>query len=404
MYTGTLPENDFILAPGEGYRVQVSSTFSYTIIGDHNDALDIHLFAQGTNGSDSGTNDYCPPFNSAAQTASTLWDEIDAAGSVLSISKFVIASDSLLTYTGTSTTTDFDLVSGESYRAQVSSNATFDPSLVQDLPVVDTASYLAVTAFPGVPGCEAQEGRLDVKNNGAKIDFRIDYQGNFEVQSPGQVTCNNCTGGVSGCNPSTGVPCTCENGGATCLFCNACVSDTDVVVGHGLSTGKSGNQPFCHGPSCDNRFCDTNSSNSKEYCLLDSDCAEGDCAAISSCPLVNSCYHCTVAQDLCVDGDDAGDRCNNDDTNEDCEDAGGVCEEAGSIKVFLRALRSSGEFAWTEKICEGGANNGLACESGADCPGTGGSCITMDVAWDGVVVQSPISWQDGWVCPSSNCE
>jgi hypothetical protein len=120
-------DGDFALVPGEGYRVQVSSNVDYIVVGSHNPSLSVALDTTGTNGSATGTNDYAWPYHSTATTAADLKSEIEltAAGSVISIAKFLRNSDGLFAYP---TDGDFPLVPGASYRIQVSSNVSFIPS------------------------------------------------------------------------------------------------------------------------------------------------------------------------------------------------------------------------------------------------------------------------------------
>lgn len=130
-YTGSTSATDFAVAPGEGYRVQVASNVNYIIVGSHDPGLAVNLDTVGTNGSASGTSDFAFPYHGTASSAAELRDDINAqAGgeAVLSISKFIAGSDSLLTYTGSTSATDFLLEPGRSYRVQVSSNVSYIPS------------------------------------------------------------------------------------------------------------------------------------------------------------------------------------------------------------------------------------------------------------------------------------
>jgi hypothetical protein len=160
-YLGTLPANDFSLAAGEGYRVQVSETFTYAISGTHDEDLDIDLLAQGAN-SNSGTSDYCPPYSRVTDSASEFKDEIGASFS--NISRFVIASDMLLTYDGTNPANDFDFNSGESYRVQVSGDVDLTPD------VYDIAVDVEIEGQRPAP-CRVLDGATLAIHNGNSEDY-----------------------------------------------------------------------------------------------------------------------------------------------------------------------------------------------------------------------------------------
>ncbi len=135
-YTGASSLTDFDLAPGEGYRINVSGSVDYIIVGSHDPGLVINLDAAGTNNSFSGTTDFAYPYHSTAATAADLYSEINTqAGNVVvaSISKLqkdqaFPAGDTLLSYTGASNLTNFPLVPGESYRINVTQNVAYVPS------------------------------------------------------------------------------------------------------------------------------------------------------------------------------------------------------------------------------------------------------------------------------------
>lgn len=127
-YTGASDATNFTLDAGEGYRVQLTtavSSIALIVVGSHDPGKAIDLDAVGTAGSASGTNDFAYPYHGIASNASELLDEIDtqagspAGGAVVSVSKFVRTSDTLLTYTGASEATNFSLTPGESYRIQL---------------------------------------------------------------------------------------------------------------------------------------------------------------------------------------------------------------------------------------------------------------------------------------------
>ena len=101
--------------------------------------LNYALDSQGTNGSNSGTNTLALPYNQQTNLANAfdLINDINAgAGSTVvgSVSKYVIATDGLETYTGL-LGTPFSLVPGESYLVKVTADNNYivvgshDPAL-----------------------------------------------------------------------------------------------------------------------------------------------------------------------------------------------------------------------------------------------------------------------------------
>lgn len=129
VYTGRMgsPAANFPLSAGEGYRVQVASDVLYRMIVNSFD----HTFAVSLDGpganSKSGVNDFAPQYDIAAATAYDLIKDIEGVSGppfskVLSVSKFLIATDGLQAYTGRmgSPGTNFNLAPGESYRIQMS--------------------------------------------------------------------------------------------------------------------------------------------------------------------------------------------------------------------------------------------------------------------------------------------
>ena len=127
--------NDFNLTPAESYLIQVSSDVNYIIVGSHDPGLVVNLDAPGTNGSQSGVNDFAPPYHTTASTAGELRAELNAAlglGSedntaILSISRYLPGTDGQETYAGSSAT-NFSLAPGEGYRIQVASDVAFVPA------------------------------------------------------------------------------------------------------------------------------------------------------------------------------------------------------------------------------------------------------------------------------------
>ena len=127
VYTGRMgsPGANFLLVPGEGYRVQMSVDVSYVIVGVHDPSIAVRLDAAG-DGSRTGTNDFAPPYNATARTAFELMQDIEGGSAppftkVVSIARYLRASDSLQVYIGRmgSPGADFALIPGESYRVQM---------------------------------------------------------------------------------------------------------------------------------------------------------------------------------------------------------------------------------------------------------------------------------------------
>jgi hypothetical protein len=130
-YAGVTTESDFALTPAEGYRVKLSNTINYIIVGSHDPGLVVNLDGPGTNGSASGSQLYAYPYHSTANSASQLRDEILAqagGAAILSISRFNPQTDALLTYAGVTTESDFALTPGEAYIVKTSVDIAYVPS------------------------------------------------------------------------------------------------------------------------------------------------------------------------------------------------------------------------------------------------------------------------------------
>jgi hypothetical protein len=123
VYAGA-PQDDFQLVPGEGVRVIMLATVDYKIFGSHDPTRSITLL--GPEDSLDGENWYAHPYNAQATTASQLTTELGAAD-VVTISRFLRASDSLQAYAPGPGATDFTLVAGEAYRIAVSRTLQFVP-------------------------------------------------------------------------------------------------------------------------------------------------------------------------------------------------------------------------------------------------------------------------------------
>ena len=128
-YTGFSGTN-FAITPGDGYKVVITGSVNYIIVGSHNPTLAITFDGPGDNGSASGTQQWSYPYHSTAATAEDLIDEINlAAGTsvVASVSRFLRTTDGAETYTGFSGT-NFGLTVGEAYKIVVTASVTYVPS------------------------------------------------------------------------------------------------------------------------------------------------------------------------------------------------------------------------------------------------------------------------------------
>ncbi len=117
---------NFTLEKGRGFFLQMNADFEYLIVGTHDPDAVITLNGPGT--SASGTNVYAPPYHTTAAYADDLIDELNSAGGLVSsVSKFVSASDTFVTYTGASGTA-FALEPTEAYTVKLASDVVFTPS------------------------------------------------------------------------------------------------------------------------------------------------------------------------------------------------------------------------------------------------------------------------------------
>jgi hypothetical protein len=122
---------DFPILPAEGLQVTMKSSLAFPLVGSHDPKRVVTLL--GPEGSASGSNQYAPPYHGVAATAGALEREIARScgtNCVVSISRFVRSNDSLVTYTG-STSGDFPLVRGESYRIRVTRTVHYLPEVVR---------------------------------------------------------------------------------------------------------------------------------------------------------------------------------------------------------------------------------------------------------------------------------
>jgi hypothetical protein len=132
-YTGSVGTN-FTLIPGDAVYVVLSTDTPYIAVGSHDPGLSVALQGPQPNASpggfSSGTNGYAYPYHSVSSTAEELIIEIEAAvnGDVVnSISRYLSADDSLEFYTG-SVGTNFNLVPGEGYLINVTTDLSWVPA------------------------------------------------------------------------------------------------------------------------------------------------------------------------------------------------------------------------------------------------------------------------------------
>jgi hypothetical protein len=132
VYTGRKgsPGANFTLAAGEGYRVRMSTTVNYIIVGSDDPSIAYQLKqADGGVTSKTGTTQYAYNYHQTAVDSKQLMDDIGSAN-VLEIQKFLTASDSLQVYTGRkgSPGANFAMVPGESYRVRMATTVNYIPS------------------------------------------------------------------------------------------------------------------------------------------------------------------------------------------------------------------------------------------------------------------------------------
>jgi hypothetical protein len=132
VYTGrkSSPHPNFPLAAGEGYRVKMTTTVNYIIVGSDDPAIAYQLKQQdGGVTSKSGTQQFAYNYHQTAVDSKQLMDDIGSA-SVAEIQKFIIATDTLQVYTGrkSSPHPNFAMVPGESYRIKMTTTVNYIPS------------------------------------------------------------------------------------------------------------------------------------------------------------------------------------------------------------------------------------------------------------------------------------
>jgi len=128
-YNGTTG-TAFALVPGDAYDVQLGggapATVAYIVVGSHNPGLGINLLAPAPGVSRSGQQIWSYPYHSTNNNAMDLINEINGfngAGTVSQIGQFVQSLDIFTFYAGT-TGTAFQLLPGQGYDIQVTSNVT----------------------------------------------------------------------------------------------------------------------------------------------------------------------------------------------------------------------------------------------------------------------------------------
>ncbi len=132
-YTGRSPQtpaSDFSLVSGDGYRVRMTTTTSYIIVGSDDPALTYNLNRAAAGVSKTGSNLYAYNYHQTAGTAKALMDDIGFA-SVTNVQRYVKSNDTFVAYTGRSPQTpasDFALVVGEAYRVRMNTTTAYSPS------------------------------------------------------------------------------------------------------------------------------------------------------------------------------------------------------------------------------------------------------------------------------------
>lgn len=114
---------------GQGFVVDLAAATTFQVEG-FDGPLEIDLTApgDGTPPSSAGQHDISLPMRTPLNTASDLRDDIDNQGGTgVSVSHWVAATDSLITYAGASTESDFALTPGFGYRVQVASSLVYNP-------------------------------------------------------------------------------------------------------------------------------------------------------------------------------------------------------------------------------------------------------------------------------------
>jgi hypothetical protein len=129
VYTGAKGgQPDFNLTAGDGVFVRMLADVPYIVVGSDDPALAYALNQAQVGVSKSGTNFFAYNYHQTAATSKTLMDDIGFA-SVLSVQKFLKATDGLQVYTGAKGgQPDFALVPGEAYFVRMAATVNYTPS------------------------------------------------------------------------------------------------------------------------------------------------------------------------------------------------------------------------------------------------------------------------------------
>jgi hypothetical protein len=131
-YSGASTLQDFDLAAGEAYLVQLtnSPSLQYIIVGSHQPGQAITF--PGPGGASAGRKLYAPPYHTTNTDASGLRNEIlnlaSPVGGVVSVARLITSSNTYQTYSGASTLQNFLLQPGVGYLVQVSVTKTLTPA------------------------------------------------------------------------------------------------------------------------------------------------------------------------------------------------------------------------------------------------------------------------------------
>lgn len=118
----TRAAQDFVLNPGEGYKVVTNAAFDHVIVGSHDPAVDVTLATGG-----SSTNYIAVPYHSMVTKASELKVEMGGVANVFSISQWQTATETWKTYT-TRAAQDFTLNPGEAVKVVTNAGFVWSPS------------------------------------------------------------------------------------------------------------------------------------------------------------------------------------------------------------------------------------------------------------------------------------
>ena len=118
----------FVLTAGEAYFVKMATTVDYRILGSDDPTLSYALDQPAAGVSNSGQTLFAYNYHQTAADAKALMDDIGFAN-ILSVSKFLKATDSYRTYTGRKAGGDaFPLTPGEGYLIKMTTTVNYTPS------------------------------------------------------------------------------------------------------------------------------------------------------------------------------------------------------------------------------------------------------------------------------------